>query len=670
MSWLHYLLEANIYLSVFYLLYFILLNKETHYKLNRVYLLVSCVVAYIIPVIQIGSLKPYSDDSLRQVVTIVANPNFKTLAVAASRHFSMQDYLLIAYITGAVIMLTVLVLKFIQLYKLTNAQNSLLDNKYKLIKLENSNTAFSFFNYVFIGTKVSGTDTIIRHELVHINQKHSLDIVFLELIKIINWFNPFIYLLQRSLKTIHEYIADEQTAAFENDALTYSSFLVNNAYGISGTSITHSFFNYNLLKKRIIMLNQKRSGNLARLKYLIVIPVCAGLLCMSTLSFSKNYGWLNIMPAKKAATVKTINNNDHKPGTITLTGFTIHPNNYNTAILEKMSADFRKKGYRMDFEELADNLGPLLKITINPINKPGWSSTSSASATFRIYEMKRSGYIIFVGADESKKMLFVHSMLDNPVAQADTSKKIPPPPPPMPPKNVNTNSKPVAVVQSSDTATVKLLKQLPGVKVNNNGEVTVQGKPITKVRINGKDLESKDIQPTTKTLSADTKPALANVVVKGYASKKTADVTIDELQKMPPPPPPKDPFDTLYKYIAKYVRYPASARDKHIAGRTIFMFDIENGKITNVKSVRDLDPTIDAEVARVLNHFTGTLPVKSGSYSIPVSLSLINAAGKQVGNSPDFHAAKKGAENGNTFGAVPQRTNYMLNEVVVTSYVN
>jgi hypothetical protein len=101
-------------------------------------------------------------------------------------------------------------------------------------------------------------------------------------------------LLQRSLKTIHEYIADEQTAAYERDALTYSSFLLNNAYGIQGSTIAHSFFNYNLLKKRIIMLNKNRSGKLARLKYLTALPLCAGMLCTSTLVFSKNYGLIDL----------------------------------------------------------------------------------------------------------------------------------------------------------------------------------------------------------------------------------------------------------------------------------------------------------------------------------------------------------------------------------------
>jgi TonB family protein len=311
MNWLHYLLEANIYLGVFYALYFLMLDKETYYKLNRAYLLCTPVLSYIIPLVQVGWLKSYEDGG-KVVATIIYNPHLHQ-NVATTAYFTWQNALVIGYITGAVVMLTLFALKISQLLKLTRTQKSLLHNKYKLVKVEDANTAFSFFNYVFIGTNVSGADTMIRHELVHIDQKHSVDIVFLELVKIINWFNPFIYLLQRSLKTVHEYIADEQTAAYENDTLTYSSFLVSNAYGLSGSSISNSFFNYNLLKKRIIMLNQKRSGNLARLKYLAALPVCAGLLCASTLGFSKTYGLIDLAPQKTTDTIKKLKLVDVKP---------------------------------------------------------------------------------------------------------------------------------------------------------------------------------------------------------------------------------------------------------------------------------------------------------------------------------------------------------------------
>ncbi len=304
MNWLYYITEANLYLGVFYLAYCLFLTKETYYQLTRAYLLFACVVSFILPVLQIGALKPVEAAVATVAYTL---PEYTapqeyipvaTAPVVIERHLTVADYLVYAYFIGAGIVFLMLLLKLFTLFKLFNKAKRVAQDKHKLVYLPETNVAFSFFNYLFIGTNASGLDTIIRHELVHIRQKHSVDIIFLELLKAVSWFNPFIYLLQNSLKTVHEYIADEQTAAYETDALTYSSFLVNNAYGAGGSSITHSFFNYNLLKKRIVMLNQKRSGNLARLKYLVAVPVCAGLLCVSTLAFSKTYGWVDIDPAK------------------------------------------------------------------------------------------------------------------------------------------------------------------------------------------------------------------------------------------------------------------------------------------------------------------------------------------------------------------------------------
>jgi len=317
MNWLYYLAEANLYLGVFYVAYCLFLNRNTHYQLNRSYLLFSCIVSFILPVLQVGALRPVKHTELvnpiaytvpqipvdrittrvplepqaiRTITTTILTP-------AVEHHFTLQDGLLYIYLAGTAVLLIVLFIKLFSLFRLARNKQSIKEGKHRVIYLNGKAVAFSFFNYLFIGTDAIGTNTIIRHELVHIRQKHSADIIFLELLKIINWFNPFIYLLQNSLKTVHEYIADEQTAAYETDALTYSSFLVKNAYGSSGSSITHSFFNYNLLKKRIIMLNQQRSGNLARLKYLVAIPICAALLCASTLAFSKTYGWVDLAPA-------------------------------------------------------------------------------------------------------------------------------------------------------------------------------------------------------------------------------------------------------------------------------------------------------------------------------------------------------------------------------------
>jgi TonB family protein len=314
MNWLHYLLEANLYLVLFYLAYCLLLNRDTHYRLKRIYLIFSCVISFLLPVLQISALRPatpaetlntivYTNLPVQTVhavspqITITA-PAPIIIAPVIKPHFTLQEGLWYLYMGGAFVLLVSFFVKLRSLYKLMRKSLVIDEGKHRVIYIPGTSTAFSFFNYLFIGANTNGTDTIIRHELVHIRQKHSVDVLLLELLKIINWFNPFIYLLQNSLKTVHEYIADEQTAAYETDALTYSSFLVMNAYGTDSSPITNSFFNYNLLKKRIIMLNQKRSGNLARLKYLVVIPICAALLSASTLAFSKTYGWVDLTPAK------------------------------------------------------------------------------------------------------------------------------------------------------------------------------------------------------------------------------------------------------------------------------------------------------------------------------------------------------------------------------------
>ena len=309
MNWMHYLLEANLYLTLFYLAYCLFLKRDTHYRLKRIYLIFTCIISFILPVLQVSALRPVKPAETINTVAYTSLPvqNIKvipsdspilapTAAPIIKHDFTLQDGLWYAYLAGAIVLLLSFFVNLYSLIRLMYNNRSIKEGKHRVIYLSGTSTAFSFFNYLFIGTDTNGADTIIRHELVHIRQKHSMDILFLELLKIINWFNPFIYLLQNSLKTVHEYIADEQTAAYETDALAYSSFLVMNAYGTDGLPITNSFFNYNLLKKRIIMLNQQRSGNLARLKYLVAIPICAALLSASTLAFSKTYGWVDLTP--------------------------------------------------------------------------------------------------------------------------------------------------------------------------------------------------------------------------------------------------------------------------------------------------------------------------------------------------------------------------------------
>jgi hypothetical protein len=302
MTWLYYLLEANLYLALFYAAYYLLLRRETFYQLNRFYLLVSSVVAFAIPLMQLGILKPAPApiEAITQVAyTPYTLPAGQLAANAVAGTNNTINYYLLFYAVITVLMAVSFGIRIFQLVKLANKGHHLAGYKFHLIEIADDEHAFSFFNYLFISKKLTASDTIIRHELVHIGQRHSVDIVYLELVKIICWFNPAVYLLQNSIRELHEYIADSHIATAQEDVEYYTDFLINNAYGLPETALANNFFNKNLLKKRIMMLHQKRSGALARLKLLIALPLLGAMLCLSTLAFAKDYNLLDLLPKKQ-----------------------------------------------------------------------------------------------------------------------------------------------------------------------------------------------------------------------------------------------------------------------------------------------------------------------------------------------------------------------------------
>lgn len=421
-------MEANLYLAVFYALYYLVFRSETYYQLNRIYLLACTVMAFVIPVVQIGVLNPPATQ-LRGVVITTFSTSIKGMPVKliTDTSWPFVNYLLLGY--GLIVMLLVINL-FFKIYKLIRLSHTNRTDQYngfKLIELPDENNAFSFFNYLFISKGLSLSSTIISHELIHIKQKHSWDIIYLELLKIINWFNPIIYLLQNSIKEVHEFIADNQTINTESNVAAYTDFLVNNAYGLSENILTNTFFNKSLLKKRIMMLHQKRSGRAARLKYLLVLPISGGLLCASTLGFSKTYALIDLAPGNEV--VRSANQDRilsdtlksrSKTTAVTTKGykyqetgyFINHKTNFRVIITEKngdQKAYYKNSATTADLKLLKDKYGytfPSMQIFDMPPPPPPAAPTKPGKLS------------------ATKPSL--------PVSNANNG-KIAPPPPPMPP---------------------------------------------------------------------------------------------------------------------------------------------------------------------------------------------------------------------------------------------
>ncbi|RZL19506.1 MAG: hypothetical protein EOO96_25950 [Pedobacter sp.] len=286
MSWIYYLLEANLYLSVFYIFYRLVLHKETFYVANRFYLLCSVVFAFLLPFLQIGFLlKP-----------VIQYQQIAYSQAEESPFLTIENGLLLIYGMGAAFLLLRLLVGFKHIIAMLAKADVKLENGLKIIELSNTKTAFSFFSFLFIDPSLPQKNIVVKHEMVHINQKHSVDVLLFEFVQILSWFNPLVYLLKKDIKLIHEYLADEATTNYDVAKYEYAMFLIQNTYDSQNLPLTNQIFNSSILKQRISMLNQKKSAKWARLRLLITLPLAGAMVCVSTMAFTKNYGVLDLYP--------------------------------------------------------------------------------------------------------------------------------------------------------------------------------------------------------------------------------------------------------------------------------------------------------------------------------------------------------------------------------------
>jgi len=199
-------------------------------------------------------------------------------AVPDISSLSVFKWLFIIYIAGLVFFGIKLILDFLELINLITSQKTWGSN---IIRFHGLNTAgFSAFGHIFVNNRLTPEETkeIIKHEQNHLSHNHSFDIVLLEIIKVLQWFNPVIHLFSRSLRAVHEFQADEGCLNMGTSVYSYQKLLMNQVFKSKIFTITNSFSNPSLIKKRMIMMTKKRSKALANIKLLMVLPVIAALM--------------------------------------------------------------------------------------------------------------------------------------------------------------------------------------------------------------------------------------------------------------------------------------------------------------------------------------------------------------------------------------------------------
>ena len=275
---INYILQVVIFQTIFLALYDLFLQKETFFKWNRLYLLITPLLSFVIPLLKFSSLKnSVSQEYIEQLPTVFLNP--QVVIDQVNQNNSSVNYLTIIFYVGALLFTSLFLMRLTKLLKLITSNKVIRKTNYSLVLLEDKKAAFSFFNYIFINEKLlkSKDLQIIKHELIHCKQKHTIDLLFFELLKIILWFNPMVYLYQKRITLLHEYISDAEVVK-ETTKKAYFNRLLSETFSVENISFINQFFKHSLIKKRIIMITKEKSPKMKQLKYLLILPLLTLML--------------------------------------------------------------------------------------------------------------------------------------------------------------------------------------------------------------------------------------------------------------------------------------------------------------------------------------------------------------------------------------------------------
>jgi len=297
---IHYILQIIAFQLLFLVTYDLFLKKETFFNWNRAYLLITPVLSFLLPLIQLDFIRqniPTEFSIQLPEVLITDSPMQVHLLpeVVIGSESSLSNYIslipIFGYLwyLGIAASLFLFIYKIFKIFKLRRSGTKINAKKITLVSLPNTNTAFSFFNTIYIGSNLSEIKktNVIVHEKIHVREYHSIDLVFFEILRILFWFNPLVYIYQNRMAILQEYIADAKAVA-ETNKKEYYQDLLSQVFQTEKISFINTFFNHSLIKNRLVMLQKSKSKKIFQLKYLLLVPVVCSMLVYTSCSEDAN----------------------------------------------------------------------------------------------------------------------------------------------------------------------------------------------------------------------------------------------------------------------------------------------------------------------------------------------------------------------------------------------
>ena len=321
-QFLTYELKVAVLIAVFYIFWRLLVANETWHRLNRIVLIATAIASFVLPFCVITFQKTVVVEPMRVVVdkpelviTEIESTNGLGSVDEPSQTFNWQQVLMLIYIIGVVLLLARMLISIWRLSRMTaHCELHPLDHGRRIAVCDKVQQPFSWWNTVFMNRKdfEEGATALLTHELGHIRLHHSADVVLVELLTALQWFNPTMWMLRADLHTIHEYEADQQVLSHGFNDIQYLTLLIRKAAHQSGYSLANGIANQSTLKKRITMIMKPQSNRWQWLRLAYLLPIVGVTLALNAETVT-NMVYKNDEPqkqvpvkkGKKDATIKT-----------------------------------------------------------------------------------------------------------------------------------------------------------------------------------------------------------------------------------------------------------------------------------------------------------------------------------------------------------------------------
>lgn len=286
-STVNFLLESGVSLSFLATIYVLFLRKETFFRLNRLFLLGSLLFSVVLPFLKFRVYEP--QPVMLSEITVTPYRNVleavtvygQDLSVTVEQAVLSATMLIWVYLAGVAFFFGRFLFRLVQVGLLIQKNKVHKYDRFKLVLLEKECSPFSFLNYVFASRPLQnseGYDRMMAHEMEHVKQGHSADVLILELLTVFQWFNPFMWMLRRAIRENHEFLADQAVLRSGVNRGYYKKLLLSQFAG--GQLVLTNNFNYSLIKNRIKMMSKIKSSKLANIKIILGVLTAVALIIL------------------------------------------------------------------------------------------------------------------------------------------------------------------------------------------------------------------------------------------------------------------------------------------------------------------------------------------------------------------------------------------------------